>query len=81
MPLTSFYQFEWEMIVTDQPGRVAAVCLFAPLLIGAGLWLRRSDAYRQAIGTCIALFGAVLLVYEVFWITCARPKTCRVANR
>ena len=66
------------MVLTDQPGRLAAVFIFAPSLVFAGLSLRRSDRYRRQIGAGVGLFGAVLLVYELFWITCTQPRECEL---
>ena len=66
------------MALTDQPGRVAAVFIFAPSLVFAGVSLRQSDAYRRQIGAGVCLFGAVLFVYELFWITCTQPRECEL---
>lgn len=66
------------MRVTDQPGRVAAVFLVAPVFVATGIHLRRSDRYRTTIGAALAIFGAVFFLYEIFWISCAPPKACDV---
>lgn len=53
------------MIVTDQPGRVFAVIVFAPYLVYRGL------AHRD---TLIIVFGVVLFLYEMFWLLSRPPK-------
>ena len=53
------------MIVTDQPGRVFAVVIFAPYL-----------AYRGFIhrDTLLAVLGVALFLYEMFWLLSKPPK-------
>ena len=67
-------------MITDQPGRLAAVVIIAPLLCASGLSLRITDKYRKRIGTFIVWFAAVLFFYEMFWITCKRPKACQLTT-
>ena len=64
------------MRVTDQPGRVLAVTVVAPLLLCLSARLRRprcDAACRRGAADAIAAFAAVLFVYEAFWIATAQP--------
>ena len=64
------------MRVTDQPGRVLAVTVVAPLLLCLSVRLRRprcDASCRRDIADAIAAFAVVLFVYEMFWIGTAQP--------
>lgn len=53
------------MIVTDQPGRVFAVIVFAPYLVYRGI------VYRDKL---LTILGAALFLYEMFWLLSKPPK-------
>ena len=54
------------MIVTDQPGRIFAVLVFAPYLVYRGL---------VHCDRLLAALGVVLFLYEMFWLLSKPPKT------
>lgn len=54
------------MIVTDQPGRIFAVIIFAPYLVYRGL------VYRD---TLLTMLGLALFLYELFWLLSQPPRT------
>ena len=64
------------MQVSDQPGRLVAVCVFAPALVAMGTMLRRGTRHGRAIGRVLCAFGACFFVYETFWLT--RAAKCAV---
>ena len=64
------------MPLTDQPGRLLAVTIVAPLLIVAGRSLTRSNKYRERIGRGLILFGIGFELYELYWITCQPARRC-----
>ena len=52
---------------TDQPGRVLAVFVFAPLLVYKGFaGCKRGDAFLVA-------FGLLLLAWDAYWLLCKAP--------
>lgn len=53
------------MRLTDQPGRVAAVLVFAPMLVRKGL--RYGD-------DALVFFGLLLFAWDLAWLLCAAPK-------
>ena len=53
------------MIVTDQPGRVFAVIVFAPYLVYRGLVNR---------DMLLTVLGVTLFLYEMFWLLSKPPK-------
>lgn len=53
-------------MLTDQPGRVLAVCVFAPLIVARGR--RYGDAF-------LVFFGYALFVWDLGWLLFARPRT------
>jgi len=53
------------MIITEQPGRILAIFVFAPYLIYCGY------IYNNIF---LLLFGIIFLIYELFWIICYKPK-------
>ena len=59
-----------ECVVTDQPGRWAAVFCVAPLLLWCGLRVMSSF---EAVGWLLCSFASIFLVYEVFWLCSAEP--------
>ena len=62
------------MQVTDQPGRILAVVLVAPLLFYMGHLLVHGTTKVQEIGRVVMCFAAFLFVYECFWLT--RTSKC-----
>lgn len=53
------------MIVTDQPGRIFAVIVFAPYIVYCGL------VHRD---TLLLVLGVALFLYEMFWLLSRPPK-------
>jgi hypothetical protein len=53
------------MIVTDQPGRIFAVIIFAPYIVCRGLTHR---------DTLLIVLGVTLFLYEMFWLLSKPPK-------
>ena len=54
------------MVITEQPGRILAIFVFAPYLIYCGY------IYNNKL---LLLFGIIFLIYELFWIIFYKPKT------
>jgi len=54
------------MIITEQPGRILAIFVFAPYLIYCGY------IYNNIF---LLLFGIIFLIYELLWIIFYKPKT------
>ncbi len=57
------------MIITEQPGRILAIFIFAPYLIYSGY------IYNDKI---ILLFGIIFFIYELFWIIFYKPKSINI---
>ena len=53
------------MTVSDQPGRLFAILVFAPFLIFRGI------SYQDAL---LTILGIALFFYEIFWIITAPPQ-------
>ena len=65
------------MRVTDQPGRILAVTVIAPLLLRISICLRCarcSNAHRGDISSVLGVFAIIFFVYEMFWICFRVPK-------
>ena len=54
-----------NIVRTDQPGRVVAVTIIAPVLAHKGIH------YHD---TFITGFAVVLFVWDLYWLTCKPPK-------
>jgi len=52
-------------MITDQPGRIFAVFIFAPVLINKGIF------YGDVL---LILFGVALLIWDLYWLLFAEPK-------
>ena len=62
----------------DQPGRVFAVFVAAPLLIAGSVWLRHDpSAAAMPVSAGIGLFGVLLGVWDAYWLAFRRPQESR----
>lgn len=64
-----------DMIVSEQPGRVFAVLVLAPVMLWMGMAVQRGD-HTQRIGTVLMVFAVLFALYELFWLSCATPRRC-----
>jgi hypothetical protein len=55
----------WSSRITDQPGRILAVLVFAPLIVYKGIKYR--DWFLLA-------FGILLFAWDLFWLLCRPPR-------
>ena len=53
------------MRISDQPGRVCAVCIVAPMLIHKGIGYNDKP---------IIWFGVILFLWDLFWLIFADAK-------
>ena len=54
--------------ITDQPGRIFAIFIFAPLLIYKG------GKYNDK---CLILLGVLLFIWDLFWVIHYPPNKIR----
>ena len=64
------------MEITDQPGRILAVTVIAPVICIMGYILLHCNKYNFVIGKTLLYFGVVFFIYECFWITRATKHAC-----
>ncbi len=62
-------------MVTDQPGRIFAVVVLAPLLFIMGLLLN-DGRHCQNVGRVLVLIAVAFFAYECFWLTAPARTTC-----
>ena len=72
------------MIFNDQPGRFLVVTVIGPLMFWAGHELKKSACEKDSdralylasiVGPPLNAFAMFFIVYEIFWILCAAPRT------
>ena len=57
------------MFLTDQPGRLFAILIFAPYVIYRGL------SYRDNL---LLILGVGLFLYELFWLLARPPQVAYI---
>ena len=76
--MTHVEREECVLVVSEQPGRWAAVVCVAPLLTYCGIRVLNSF---PVVGILLICFAAVFFVYEIFWLCSSQPpKTATVAT-
>jgi len=55
--------------ITEQPGRLFAICFFGPYLIMKG---------SKFNDTILIILGIIFILYELFWIINYEPRTIKI---
>ena len=58
------------MNINDQPGRIFAVLVFAPILLYKGFVTYKYDY-------SLIFLGTILFLWDLFWIVYAHPRTTK----
>ena len=69
-------RMECRLPVTDQPGRLVALCLVAPLLWLSGQRLLSGCDHNEVVGKGLLALAVIFWVYEAFWICRAEKTAC-----
>ena len=60
------------MKISEQPGRIFAILLFAPYLIYCGI------KYKNYL---LFILGIMFIIYELIWVIFYRPKYINIFNK
>lgn len=60
------------MKISEQPGRIFAILLFAPYLIYCGI------KYKNYL---LFFLGIIFIIYELFWVIFFHPKHINIFNK
>ncbi len=56
------------MRLSEQPGRVLAVCLLSPMFVIMGILLKNTTIYTHLIANSLIIFGIIFCMYELLWL-------------